>query len=157
MDARATLSESCEPGCSMLEAGQSEAALAYFRTAFSQNPGNARIRSYLGLCVGLVERRFDQSRELCQVALDQEFFNPELYLNMARVHLCFGFKSEAIRYLRRGKMIDPANLEIQQALAGLGPRRRQVLGFLPRRHVLNRLLGSVCHWVGSTVRRRIAA
>ena len=42
-----------------------------------------------------------------------------------------------IRYLRRGKMIDPANEAIERGLRELGLRNPPVLGFLPRRHVLN--------------------
>ena len=44
---------------------------------------------------------------LCRSAAKEEFFNPALYHNLARVHLAFGFKAEGIRYLRRGLMIDP--------------------------------------------------
>jgi hypothetical protein len=75
--------------------------------------------------------------------------NPELYHNLARVHLAFGFKAEAIRYLRRGLMIDPANAAMLTELNELGMRRSPTLSFLPRRHPMNRLLGRfIGRWGG---------
>ena len=60
---------------------------------------------------------------------------------LARVHLACGFKAEAIRYLRRGLMIDPGNAEIAAEMRRMGIRRRPALGFLRRRNPFNRLLG----------------
>lgn len=131
-----------ETGCSVYDEGDPERALAYLRSAYEREPENAAIRSHYALCMGLVERRFGESVDLCQSAAKQEFFNPDLYLNLARLHLGFGFKSEGIRFLRRGLMIDPGNARIVEALKHLGDRRSPVLRFLPRRHPLNRWLGA---------------
>ncbi len=121
-------------------------ALECFRLAHQVDRANPRYRSFYGLGLALVERRFDRALELCRSAAKEEFFNPELYHNLARVHLAFGFKAEAIRYLRRGLMIDPANQAMHTALAELGVRSRPPLGFLPRRHPLNRALGRLKRW-----------
>jgi len=136
-----TAEEHYRRGRDLLDRGSDSEALAHFRTASELDPTNPRYRSYFGLGLARVERRFDRALELCRSAAKEEFFNPELYHNLARVHLAFGFKAEAIRYLRRGLMIDPANRAMSQDLAALGMRRRPVLSFLPRRHVMNRLLG----------------
>ena len=141
MDAHYSAEEHFCRGEAELEAGRHGAALEHFRAAHRLDPTSARFRSFYGLCIGLEESRFDRALDLCRAAAKEEFFNPVLYHNLARVHLVFGFKAEAIRYLRRGLMIDPANAAIRQALAQLGVRRRPVLGFLRRRHVLNRLFG----------------
>ena len=116
-------------------------ALDHFRSAHRLEPACARYRSYYGMGLALVDRRFDRALELCRSAAKEEFFNPELYHNLARVHLAFGFKAEAIRYLRRGLMIDPGNQAMATDLSELGVRRAPVLGFLPRRHPMNRMLG----------------
>jgi tetratricopeptide (TPR) repeat protein len=134
-------------GRALFEQGKLEEALQEFERARAQDQSNARIRSYYGLCLGIVERRFDRALDLCQSAAKQEFFNPDLYLNIARLNLAFGFKSEALRYLRRGKMIDPANADIEAVMRGLGLRVSPVLVFLPRRHVLNRWLGNARHFL----------
>jgi tetratricopeptide (TPR) repeat protein len=133
-------------GRALLEEGKLEEALEEFERARAEDQSSARIRSYYGLCLGIVERRFDRAMELCQSAAKQEFFNPDLYLNMARLNLAFGFTSEALRYLRRGKMIDPANADIEAVMQELGLRVSPVLVFLPRRHVLNRWLGNARHF-----------
>jgi len=141
MDATFTAEEEHRRGRDLLAQERAADALEHFRAAHQLDRANPRYRSFYGLALALVERRFNQALELCRSAAKEEFFNPELYHNLARVHLAFGFKAEAIRYLRRGLMIDPANTPMTADLAELGRRRRPVLGFLPRRHPLNRLLG----------------
>jgi len=141
MQASVSAEEHFRRGRILLAEEQEEQALDHFRTAHDLDRANPRYRSFLGLGLALVERRFDRALELCRSAAKEEFFNPELYHNLARVHLAFGFKGEAIRYLRRGLMIDPGNAAMGDDLECLGVRRRPVLGFLPRRHALNRLLG----------------
>ena len=141
MDTSSTADEQFRRGEAALESDSPGEALDHFRAAHRLEPTSARYRSYYGLCLGIVERRFDQALELCRSAAKEEFFNPALYRNLARVHLAFGFKSEGIRYLRRALMIDPANQEILGDLRELGVRRRPPLGFLPRGHLINRWLG----------------
>jgi tetratricopeptide (TPR) repeat protein len=133
-------------GRDSLACGAVAEALEHFRTAHQIDRENPRYRSYYGLAIGIVERRFDRALELCRSAAKEEFFNPDLYHNLARVHLAFGFKAEAIRYLRRGLMIDPANAAMHEDLRTLGTRSRPPLGFLPRRHPLNRVVGQLRRW-----------
>jgi tetratricopeptide (TPR) repeat protein len=150
MQRSVTAEESYRRGKDQLDRGEHQAAFEQFRAAHHVDPANARYRSFYGLGLALVERRFDRALELCRSAAKEEFFNPELYHNLARVHLAFGFKAEAIRYLRRGLMIDPGNGAMQDALRDLGVRRRPVLAFLPRRHPINRLLGRFVRLGGGT-------
>jgi Flp pilus assembly protein TadD len=134
-------------GLEVMEAGDLVAALVYFKDAHQTNPDSARIRSHLGVCLAIEERRFDRAIDLCSAAAKQEFFNPEVYVNLARVYLAFGFRNEGRRYLLRAKMIDPMSRSVEQALRELGARGEPVLRFLPRGHVLNRWLGSARHAV----------
>ncbi|MBY0398943.1 tetratricopeptide repeat protein [Myxococcota bacterium] len=132
-----------ERGRQQLEGNDSSAAVVTLREAQAHAPDHAQIRSLLGLAIALAERDFEQARMLCESAAKQEFFNPDLYLNLARVYLSVGRRPEALRYLRRGQMIDPGHVAIREAIAELGMRRLPILPFLPRRHVVNRMLGSV--------------
>ena len=125
-----------------LARGDTEGAMQGLRPVFDEDRAHAQIRSYYGLALGLARGRYHEALDLCQSAVKQEFFNPELYLNVARLNLAFGFRAESLRYLRRARMIDPANDGIQQLLDELGFRSEPVLPFLPRRHLLNRWLGS---------------
>ena len=149
MNATLSADEHFARGRARFEAGAEEAAFEHFRAAYGLQRSCARYASWYGLCLALVERRFNKGLELCRCSVKEEFFNPELYLNLARVHLAFGFKAEGLRYLRRGLMIDPSNDTIREEVARLGRRQQPVLRFLPRRHPLNRLLGRVRRRFGS--------
>jgi len=146
LSSTATAEDHFRRGRDSLACGAAPEALEHLRTAHQIDRENPRYRSYYGLAIGLVERRFDRALELCRSAAKEEFFNPDLYHNLARVHLGFGFKAEAIRYLRRGPMIDPANAAMHEDLRKLGTRARPPLGFLPRRHPLNRVVGRLRRW-----------
>ncbi|MGI9591625.1 MAG: tetratricopeptide repeat protein [Myxococcota bacterium] len=141
METTCCADEHFRAGIVELEAGRFDQALEHFRTAQKMDPARPTFRSYFGLCLGLTERRFDKALELCRSAAKEEFYNAGLYHNLARVHLAFGFKAEAIRYLRRGLMIDPKSQPILLELEELGRRRGPVLAFLRRQNPLNRLLG----------------
>ena len=130
-------------GRALLAESDAEGAMQCLRPAFDDDPANAELRSHYGLALGLARRRYHEALDLCQSAVKQEFFNSALYVNVARLNLAYGFKSEALRYLRRAQMIDPANLEIQGLFNQLGLRGKPVLRFLPRRHPFNRWLGSM--------------
>lgn len=145
-----TAEEHYRRGKKILKQGKEREAFEHFRIAHNLDPANPRYRSHYGLGLALAERRFDRALELCRSAAKEEFFNPDLYHNLARVHLAFGFKAEAIRYLRRGLMIDPGNAPMVEDLRGLGVRQSPVLGFLPRRHPMNRLLGRCRIWWGES-------
>ena len=125
------------------DCGDGRAALHCLRTAYEAHPGHPQLRSFYGLSLGLEDRRYHEAIELCQSAVQQEFFNPELYLNVARLNLAFGFKAEGMRFLRRAAMIDPANAGVDQLRDDLGLRSQPVLPFLPRGHFMNRWLGSL--------------
>jgi predicted Zn-dependent protease len=134
-----------QQGCEAFEERDFQHALRSFQKAHAEEPTNATYLSYYGLCIGLATRDFERASELCRAAAKQEFFNPEQYLNLARVYLSFGFKAEGVRYLRRGQMIDPAHPGIANQLEDLGQRGQPVLAFLPRRHLINRWLGIARH------------
>lgn len=144
-------------GCALLDAGELAQAVSTLEEAFEAAPDNARIRSALGLAIARAERNFEKSRALCEAATKQEFFNPDLYLNLARVYLIFERRSEAMRYLRRGQMIDPGHDAIRTAMQSLGRRRDPVVKFLPRRHPINRRLGAFRNLFEARGRDQIAA
>ena len=142
-DARKAIEDARES----IAAGDAEAAMQRLRPFFDEDRAQAQLRSWYGLALGLARRRYQEALDLCQSAVKQEFFNPELYVNVAQLNLAYGFRAESLRYLRRAKMIDPGNETIERLLGEMGPRRSPVLGFLPRRHFLNRWLGALRHAV----------
>ena len=121
-----------------------------FASAHEHAPHHARIRSFYALALARAEKRFSEAVELCNASVKQEFFNPDLYFNAARVYMQFDFKADAIRCLKRGRMIDPANKAIAAMLEELGVRRGPVIRFLPRNHRLNVWLGQARHRLRTT-------
>ena len=138
-------------GAKNLDAGQDDEALSCLRQAVELAPDHAQLRSLLGVAIARSLRDFEESRALCESAAKQEFFNPDLYLNLSRIYLEFGRKSEALRYLRRGQMIDPGHALIRRSIVELGERRMPILPFLPRRHLVNRALGTARNLVVSSI------
>src|SRR3990170_3930706 len=98
-------------GRTALDAGDLQQAVVHLQAAYRLDAATPLYRSYYGLALGLAERRLERAISLCRSAATDEFFNPLHFHNLARVHLACGFKAEAIRYLRRGLMIDPGNPE----------------------------------------------
>jgi tetratricopeptide (TPR) repeat protein len=143
MSSTASAQEHFRQGREELRSEALDRALAHFRAAHRLDPGSARYRSFYGLVLGLCERRWEQALELCRSAARDEFFDPIHYLNLARLHLAFGFKAEGLRLLKRGLMIAPDHEEILETLLRLGVRRRPPLGFLRRENALNRWLGKL--------------
>jgi Flp pilus assembly protein TadD len=146
-----------ESGTASFEAGLYDEAIATLRLAAHFAPEHARIRSLLGLSIAYGERDLEQARILCESATKQEFFNPDLYLNMAQVYLVFGRRAEALRYLRRGQMIDPGHVGIGESIVRLGRRQRPMLPFLPRKHPINRALGGARQSIVARFFRGVAA
>jgi Flp pilus assembly protein TadD len=130
-------------GIALLEAGYGSEAFEQLSRAYLIDPQNARFRSSYALALALVRGEFLGAAELAGTAVRQEFSNPDLYQNLARIYLAFDFKADAIRFLRRALMLDPENATIQLRLAELGIRRRPLIRFLSRGNALNRLLGRV--------------
>ena len=153
MDPNASAHTLYDQGRALLEQNQNAEALRYLRAAHMQAPNHARIRSYYGLAVARAEGRFTEAVELCTTSLKQEFFNPDLHFNAAHVYMQFDFKADAIRCLKRGRMIDPSNKAISSMLAELGMRKGPILRFLPRNHRVNVWLGQARHRIR---RQRVA-
>jgi tetratricopeptide (TPR) repeat protein len=143
MSSSASAHEHFRQGREELREHALDRALGHFRAAHRLDPASARYRSFYGLVLGLCERRWEQALELCRSAAREEFFDPIHYLNLARLHLAFGFKAEGLRLLKRGLMIAPDHEEILDALRSLGVRKRPPLGFLRRENALNRWLGKL--------------
>jgi tetratricopeptide (TPR) repeat protein len=133
--------ESLRRGQELLKSGLETAALEHFANAHRRDPESPRYRSHYGWAVAMIEQRFDRGIALCRSAIQEDSENPEIYLNLARVLLAFGRKGEALRYLRRGLMLDPHHAPLLVEWRRLGVRRDPVLTFLPRGHWLNLCLG----------------
>ncbi len=104
--------------------------------------------SYFGYGMARFEGRKREGLELCRHAVKLEFYRGENYYNLARTYLLFDNRGAAVRALREGLAVDPKDPRLRKLYKELGVRRRQIVGFLPRSHPVNRFLGRVRHWLG---------
>ncbi len=133
--------ESLRRAQELLRSGLEMAALEHFANARERAPDDARIRSHYGWAVAMIEHRVDRGVALCRSALRDGADQPEVYHNLARILLANGRKSEGMKFIRRGLMVDPRDAALILEWRRLGVRRSPVLSFLHRRHPVNRLLG----------------
>ena len=99
--------------------------------------------SYLGHALARCEKQLARGVELCEHAVDVEFFQPENFLNLAWTRLLARDRRGAVSAMQRGLALAPAHVGLRQLAERLGSRRAPVLPFLPRTHVLNRRLGAL--------------
>jgi tetratricopeptide (TPR) repeat protein len=134
-------------GLQALEEKRHLDSLAYFESALhlEERSGNPSPRmkylSYYGLSLSLAAGRTHEAIEMCERALSVEFYNPDLYLNVARVYLSAGERRRAHKALCQGLRLEKRHTGLLAEIRRMGVRRRPVFPFLSRRHVLNRVTG----------------
>lgn len=110
----------------------------------SKLPG--RFFSYLGYGVAYSRRQVADGIRLCQKSVKLEFYQPENYLNLARVHLLNNDKERALEAIQGGLKVDPSSRALQKLRTDhFGERRRPPIPGLSRGNILNRILGYIRH------------
>lgn len=97
--------------------------------------------SYLGFGLAAYQNKYKSGLKLCQVGIQRGSFEPENYLNQARIYWLRNRLDLASMALDRGLRIDPENRRLRRLRTVLGERQSSTLPFLPRSHRLNRILG----------------
>lgn len=97
--------------------------------------------SYAGLLSVLTRRDVIQGLEMCEQAAVLGAYDPLVFLNLARVHVATGFRTQAVTTLRRGLRVHPQDPELLAEIERLSPRRAKVIRGLDRAHFANRVLG----------------
>ena len=122
-------------------------AMAFFEAALTldvkenNDEGQARYRSYLGLCFVLRDQDLEKGLSLCRQAAEEEFFNPQMWLNLGRAEMKAGHRWRAHKALVRARRLAPENPDIVRELQRLGMRRAPFFTFLPRDHWINIWMG----------------
>jgi len=106
---------------------------------------NGQFYSYLGYGIARYERRVKEGLALCQHSIKLQFYEPENYLNLARVHLLARNRRKAVEALNRALKLNASNPGAIALAREIGWRRRPVIPFLPRSNFLNRLLGRLSY------------
>lgn len=138
-------------GIEAMRRGDYLAAMAHFDALLRrarQRPSHsdeAVALSFYGLALALHAPERKEALAFCERAAQVEFYNPDLYLNLARVCLIQGDRIRAADAIQRGLSLRPNHHGLRQAMRELGRRRDLVLPFLPRCHPINVLLGRWLH------------
>lgn len=126
-------------GIRAANSGKTVLALEFFEEAVKLRDSPATW-SYLAFCLAKERREFERAVQLCQAAIRQDPHSSVHYLNLGRVHLLSGHRSEAIHIFRQGLLYEH-NLQIDAELRKIGMRKPPILSFLSRDHPINKHLG----------------
>ena len=141
-----TAEEFLEKGIGHLRDKESVKALPCFERSYALNK-TAECQSYMGLCMAMERGELKKGIAFCEDAVSSEPESLVLYLNLGKVLLRDGRKKEAIEAVRKGLAFEE-NDEAVEWLKGLGVRRRPILSFLPRGHLLNKHIGFLLSRIG---------
>lgn len=97
--------------------------------------------SYLGYGIARFQRKPREGLALCNHAIKIQFYEPENYLNLARIQLLRSNRRKAIESIHRALKLSPKHPEVLRLLKEIGYRRRPVIPFLSRNNPLNIWLG----------------
>ncbi|WP_242346683.1 tetratricopeptide repeat protein [Anaeromyxobacter terrae] len=134
-----------DEGLAAFAARDVEAAHVAFGRAYRRDSRAPRPMSWYGVTLVLVERNSNLGVALCDQAVRASGPDPELLLNVARVHLALNQRDRSIRAIARGLELWPRDARLLAAREALGSRSAPVLPFLSRKNPLNRTLGKLRH------------
>ena len=103
--------------------------------------------SYLGVAMARCDGRRRDGMELCRYAIKVQPEQPENYLNLAHAYLMLGRRSEAVRALDSGLVINPDHKRLQEMRTAVGQRQKLLFPFLDRKNPLNSLPGRGRAWL----------
>jgi hypothetical protein len=129
-------------------------ALHVMEQANHRFPFHPLILSYYGYLEAAADGKYRNGIETCKNAISllgkkamfaEDTIHAVLYLNLAKAYLAAEKKPDAIAALNSGMKYDRNNREIKKELMSLGVRKKPLLPFLDRSHILNKYLGMVFH------------
>jgi hypothetical protein len=106
----------------------------------------SNVESYLGLSQVLTSNR--NGLLLCRDAASSEKHDGDVFLNLACAEWYCMNRKRALDAIRLGRKVDSENMRLGRALTLLDVRKKNVFGFLPRGHPLNRILGRLFRRAG---------
>jgi len=136
---------SFDEGLQRYREGDAVGAHALFERAHRRAPFDARLMSWYGLTLVMVERNSNLGMLFCDQSLRMAGPDAELLLNQARAHLALGQRDRAVRSVIRGLAAAPFDPALKAAQTSMGWRRKPVLPFLHRNNPINRWLGKLRH------------
>jgi Flp pilus assembly protein TadD len=132
-------------GLTLLRDNYANRALPHMRKAVDLDRNNPYYMSYLGVVLARSEQKWGEAERLCDAAVRMKRNQAQLYLNLAEVYATAGRRDDAVEALQSGLKFARRDVRLTIAMNKLTYRRSPVLGFLERKHPLNRQLGMLRH------------
>ena len=123
--------------------GDNKEAAAIFRQIIDSHCLEPKALSYGGLLVATEEGDVKTGLGWCERAVEVAFYDPQMYINLARLHERTGWKTQAAQVLRKGLRIDPGDEKLLAEIERVSPRTPSAIPALKRGHVVNRTLGKL--------------
>ncbi len=139
----------------LLRGGRGKEAAAVFRQLIDAGSRNPKHLSYGGLVMATEEGDVKTGLAWCERALELAFYDPQMYINLARLHEQTGWKTKAAQVLRKGLRIEPGNKKLLAEINRVNPRTPNAIRGLPRNHPVNRYLGKLRSGVSTKEKTRI--
>lgn len=124
-----------------LESGNFEHAEACLRSGLARVPEHPECTAYLGVCLAAGQRKYVTAEKLIKNILDANPYDSTAWYALGRINLLGGRREQAFANFARAKSVSRQDTHVQVLVEQMDPRRPPVLGFLPRDHFLNILLG----------------
>ncbi|MEZ4704173.1 MAG: hypothetical protein R3A11_03085 [Bdellovibrionota bacterium] len=131
----------CLQGIDLYNQGEFAQAHKLFGQALGIDPESPKIQSWYGLTTGVVENYVTKGLEYCKRAVASDIPDVMFFRNLGKLYLLKNDKRSAIGAFARGLQIEKNNRAILAEWKTLGFRRKPFLGFLPRDHFLNVMIG----------------
>jgi predicted Zn-dependent protease len=139
----------------LLRGGQGKSAAALFRQLIDSGSRDPKHLSFGGLVVATEEGDVKTGLAWCERALELAFYDPQMYINLARLHEQTGWKTQAAQVLRKGLRIEPGNKKLLAEINRVNPRTPNAIRGLPRNHPVNRYLGKLRSGVSAKEKTRV--
>jgi len=97
--------------------------------------------SYLGYGIAHLDKKYREGLKLCQHAIKLQIYEPDNFMNLARVYLLTRNRDKAHQAVLRGLAIDSEHAGLRRVCRELGIRKKPVISFLHRDNPLNQTLG----------------
>ena len=131
----------------LLSKGDNLGALHNFEKSLSLDSSCALCKSYVALLMASERGQLQKAIEIAEEALGNMPDNCTLYLNLGKLYLRAGRKTDALEVVRRGLSRGefPEGLRF---LEEMGNRRKPVFPFLPRNNFFNKYAGLILKRLG---------
>lgn len=146
-----SLVEISQKGWTLIQRGKLDQACQLLYGSVQEHKDNPSIRGYAdvlsmyGFCVAMLLHKRKEGIQFCKRAISLDRMNSRHYYLLGQIYQTGNAVKLAIETFRKGLSVDPKDKLIKAALDKVDRRQKPVLGFLPRRNPVNRMLGQLRH------------